>query len=263
MTKKLMRMVLAVALVFGSLLFFSMRDILAAPSAITGVVDGEYYNTSVTIEFDDVTYDVTLEGELIGSPTIVATDGSYTLVVSDGVDDIETISFWIDTVLPEVTGVIDGSYYKNSVTVEFTDASLVSATLNGDPFTSGTTITEDNEYILIVTDLANNKTTITFTIDTIAPEVIGIIDGAYYKTSVSAVFSDTSPVSATLNGDVYVPGTSISEDDEYELIVTDLAGNTTTITFTIDTIAPVVTGVTDGSYYNDPPKIATFTEGTA
>jgi hypothetical protein len=128
MTRKLLRLVLAVVLVFGSLLFISVRDILAAPPEVTGVEDGQYYNTPVTIEFDDVTYDATLNTVAIPTGTIVTTDGSYVLIVTDGVETT-TINFWIDTVDPEVTGVTNGSYYNSSVSAVFTDTSPVSATL--------------------------------------------------------------------------------------------------------------------------------------
>ncbi|MBV1709290.1 MAG: hypothetical protein KMY54_05480, partial [Erysipelothrix sp.] len=165
MAKKLLRLVLAVVLVFGSLLFVSVRDILAAPPEVTGVEDGQYYNIPVTIEFEDVggTVTATLNTVPILTGHIVETDGSYELVVTDGVETT-TINFWIDTVDPEVTGVVQGEYYNSSVSAVFTDTSPVSATLNGLEYISGTDITADGFYTLVVTDLALNETTITFTI---------------------------------------------------------------------------------------------------
>jgi hypothetical protein len=180
------------------------------------------------------------------------------LVVTDLALNETTITFTIDTEAPEVTGVINGSYYnnppKNAVFTEGT------ATLNGDPYLSGTDITEDGFYTLVVTDLATNVTTITFTINTSAPDVTGVIDGAYYNDPPkAAVFIDAT---ATLNGAPYLSGTDITADGVYLLVVTDLASNITTVTFTIDTIDPIVTGVIDGTYYNVTVS-PTFNEGSA
>src|SRR5690606_3876963 len=38
------------------------------------------------------------------------------------------------------------------------------ATLNGEPFTSGTLVTADGEYTLVVTDAAGNETVVRFTV---------------------------------------------------------------------------------------------------
>ncbi|GAW29476.1 S-layer homology domain-containing protein [Carboxydocella sp. ULO1] len=62
---------------------------------------------------------------------------------------------------PAVTGVADGQTYTAPVTPVFTEGS---ARLNGQPFLSGTTITENGQYQLVVTDSAGHVTTITFTI---------------------------------------------------------------------------------------------------
>jgi urease beta subunit len=259
MTKKILKIFTILTLTLGSLLFVSIRDIFAAPPVVSGVEDGQYYNHSVTITYDEAggTVTATLNETPISSGHIVTDDGSYILIVTDGIDTT-TINFWIDSIAPEVAGVVDGEYYNTTVSATFTDAT---ATLNGILYISATPITAEDDYILIVTDLAGNVTTINFTIDTTDPIVTGVVDGSYYNDPPkAAVFTETT---ATLNGAAYLSGTPITADDDYILIVTDLAGNVTTINFTIDTTDPIVTGVVDGSYYNDPPKAAVFTETTA
>jgi urease beta subunit len=258
MTKKILKIFTILTLILGSLLFVSIRDIFAAPPVVSGVEDGQYYNHSVTITYDEAggTVTATLNDTPISSGHIVTEDGSYILIVTDGIDTT-TINFWIDSIAPEVAGVVDGEYYNTTVSATFTDAN---ATLNGVPYISGTPITAEDDYILIVTDFAGNVTTINFTIDTTDPLVTGVVDGSYYNDPPkAAVFTETT---ATLNGAAYLSGTPITADDLYTLVVTDLAGNVTTITFTIDTIDPVVTGVEHNQYYNTDRTI-TFNEGSA
>jgi hypothetical protein len=239
MAKKLLRLVLAVVLVFGSLLFISVRDILAAPPVVTGVEDGKYYNVPVTIEFDDVegTVTATLNDVSILSPYPVEVDGTYVLVVTDGVETT-TINFWIDTVDPEVIGVVEGEYYNTSVSAVFTDTSPVSATLNGAEYISGTPISTDDSYTLVVTDAATNVTTVNFTIDKTPPVVIGVTDGSYYKENLIITFNEGT---ATLNDGEFTTGGTVSVEGNYTLIVTDLAGNITTVNFVLDKTAPVIT----------------------
>jgi hypothetical protein len=118
--------------------------------------------------------------------------------------------------------------------------------------------TAEGTYELIVTDLAGNITTIDFVIDKTDPEVTGVEDGKYYNTDRTITFDEGS---ATLNTVPFTSGTTVSAEGTYELIVTDLAGNITTIDFVIDKTDPEVTGVEDGMYYNTDRTI-TFDEGT-
>lgn len=94
-----------------------------------------------------------------------------------------------------------------------------------------------------VRDLAGNELTVTITIANIdkeAPVVNGVEDGKFYK-SVTPSFVEGV---ATLQKDeedpqIYTSNTTINQDGKYILVVTDAAGNKTTINFTIDTVAPV------------------------
>ncbi|AZS13799.1 hypothetical protein EI981_04480 [Paenibacillus lutimineralis] len=79
--------------------------------------------------------------------------------------DKKSDSIILDTTPPVVSGVVNGGKYEGDVTPTFMDATPTTAILNGFPFTSGTTITQEGHYILIVTDAAGNLTTIQFAID--------------------------------------------------------------------------------------------------
>ncbi len=83
--------------------------------------------------------------------------------------------------------------------------------------------------------------------DTEGPSVIGIADGGYANGEITLIVTDYHGYEATLNGAKFVSGTKISADGEYELIATDQLGNERRISFTIDSVDPVIS-VTDGTY---------------
>jgi uncharacterized lipoprotein NlpE involved in copper resistance len=218
---------------------------------VTGVTDGGYYNNNVTVNFSDTNNPTaTLNGVPFASGTIVSAEGSYTLVVTDLAGNSTTVHFVIDKTVPVVAGIADGAYYNHNVTPTFTDLYLAGATLNGVPFASGTIVSAEGSYTLVVTDLAGNSTTVHFVIDKTVPVVAGIADGAYYNHNVTPTFTDLYLAGATLNGVPFASGTIVSAEGSYTLVVTDLAGNSTTVHFVIDKTNPTVAGVIDGSYYN-------------
>ncbi|WP_165867422.1 S-layer homology domain-containing protein [Paenibacillus pinisoli] len=161
----------------------------------------------------------------------------------------------VDTIAPLITNVVNNKAYNSKVTPLFLEGSGL---LNGSPYTSGTDITQDGTYILVVTDLAGNSTTVVFMIDMTAPIVAGIANGGIYNTSRMITFNEGT---ATLNGAAFLSGTQVSQDDVYTLVVTDAAGNVTTVNFTIDKTPPIVTGVAEGGVYKSATPV--FTEGTA
>ncbi|CAH1216517.1 hypothetical protein PAECIP111893_04146 [Paenibacillus plantiphilus] len=145
-----------------------------------------------------------------------------------------TVSFTIDKTAPVVAGVTNGESYKDPVTVSFDEGT---ATLNGAAFVSGTEIEEAGVYTLVVTDAAGNVATVSFTIDNVAPAVTGVVEGGFYK----SVTPDFNEGTASLNGNAYLHGTTIDGDGAYTLVVTDAAGNATTVQFQIDATAPTGT----------------------
>src|SRR5690606_14201619 len=142
-----------------------------------------------------------------------------------------------DTTPPAVSGVEDGGLYNQGVTPVFTEGT---AMLNGDAFVSGTPVTGDGMYTLVVADSLNNADTIRFRIDLTAPAITGVVDGGLYAGAASASFTEGT---ATLNGAPYTSGTPITTPGEYTLTVTDAAGNETVVRFTVGTLAGAPTGL--------------------
>ncbi|MRX71170.1 pullulanase [Bacillus lacus] len=224
------------------------------PPVVEGVKDNTSYNKDVTISFNEGT--ATLNGAAFANGTVVKAEGTYTLVVTDSAGNTTTVKFTIDKTAPKVEGVSNGSFTNKDLKVTFNEGN---ATLNGKTFTSGTVIKAEGTYTLVVTDAAGNETTVKFTIDKTAPKVEGVSNGSFTNKDLKVTFNEGN---ATLNGKAFKSGTVIKAEGTYTLVVTDAAGNKTTVKFTIDKTAPKVNGVTNGALYNRNVAIA-FNEGTA
>ncbi|WP_217989993.1 InlB B-repeat-containing protein [Paenibacillus sp. 7523-1] len=132
------------------------------------------------------------------------------------------------TTAPIVSGVTDGKMYNQAVTPRFNNGT---ALLNGAPFTNGTTVTVDGDYTLAVTN-SIGTTTIHFTVDTHPPIVTGVTQNGVYTTGPVITFNEGT---ATLNGFPFNNGDTVQAEGDHVLIVTDRAGNTTTIQFSFHT----------------------------
>ncbi|MFS0553607.1 Ig-like domain-containing protein [Brevibacillus sp. 179-C9.3 HS] len=216
--------------------------------------------------------------------TLASGDGEKTVYATfrDGAGNEKTISdtIMLDTKSPIVSGVVDGSFYNTDVTPTFTEGT---ATLDGDSFTSGTTIKNEGVHTLVVKDAANNTTTVTFTIDKTAPTGSLVINNGDTHTKQSDVnlqitFTDanagvqmqfssdnttwSAPESAATSKAWTLPSGDGSKTVYMKLI--DRAGNTVDLqkSITLDTVLPVVTGVENNKLYSENVTIH-FNEGTA
>lgn len=221
---------------------------------VTGIVNNGFYNTDRTITFDSGA--ATLNGASFTSGSTVSAEGVYTLVITYGENLSETYTFTIDKTAPSVAGVANNGIYNTDVAPSFNEGA---ATLNGKPFLSGASVSASGLYHLLVTDQAGNRTAVTFTIDKVPPVVYGVANNGYYNTSRRITFTEGT---GTLNGQPFANGSMVSAEGAYTLVVTDQAGNVTTVAFTIDKTAPVVSGVVSGKAYNAPVTV-TFSDGTA
>nr|WP_282446354.1 InlB B-repeat-containing protein [Paenibacillus silvae] len=126
------------------------------PPAVSGVSDGGIYNGTVTPGFTNG--NATLNGSEYLNGTPIGSEGSYTLVVTNNYGTT-TVSFTIDLTPPTVDGVSNGGRYTVPPTITFSDGT---AKLNGEAFESGDQVSREGSYTLIVTDKANNSSTLTF-----------------------------------------------------------------------------------------------------
>ena len=146
----------------------SASNFSLASSGLTGATiasvagSGTTYTVTVNTGAGDGTLGLNLDNATGLSPTVTNvpfTGQTYT----------------IDKTAPVVTGVANGGLYNSNRTITFGEGT---ATLNGSAFSSGTTVTADGTYTLVVTDPASNVTTIRFTLDKTAPTVASLASTA-------------------------------------------------------------------------------------
>jgi hypothetical protein len=201
------------------------------------VTVGYAIKNSFNITVTSVTYNVYADGsaQSINRTILLAglSDGVYTLNITakDTYNPSETLSplsFTIDQTAPVVTGVIEGSSYNADKTISFNEGT---ATLDGAAFSSGSTVSAEGNHTLVVTDAAGNSSTVHFTIDQTAPVVTGVIDSGSYNADKTISFNEGT---ATLDNAAFSSGSTVSAEGNHTLVVTDAAGNSTTIRFSIN-----------------------------
>lgn len=192
---------------------------------VLGVEDGGVYKTPRTITFDRGTG--LINGKPFNSGDTVSADGDYRLEVTDSYGKTTVVSFIIDSAPISISGVEDGGIYNTDRTIEF---NKYYATLNGAPISSGYVVKNEGTYTLMVKDHFNNNKTIIFTIDKTPPVITGAKDGITYNSNITVSFNEGS---ALLNGKSFISGSVISTQGIYTLNVTDTAGNSTVISFTM------------------------------
>lgn len=137
-------------------------------------------------------------------------------------------------------GVEKNGHYNKDVSITFTEAT---AKLDGKDYTSGTAVTSEGNHTLVVTDASGNETTVKFTIDKTPPVVTGVSNNGLYNKDVIISFNEGT---AKLDGNDFTSGKTVTSEGSHTLVVTDAAGNATTVNFTIDKTAnaPTVDTVT-------------------
>ena len=203
-----------------------------------------YYNTTIKPELIEANIEsYTLNGEEYDGKEITE-DGHYVLVATDKAGFTTTVKFAIDTTAPTITG-IDKDFINKTVTPVIEDENFAYATINKLPYIPGTPIFLYGKYELVAYDKAGNSTKVNFTIDNIKPKIllldrIEYISGKYLpiKPVILEQYIDTIVVKK--NGVVipYEKGQQLTDDATYEITVTDKAGNTETVEFTMDSVSP-------------------------
>ena len=252
---------------------------LAAPT-ISGVEEGESYNTNKTVQVSDnnqlslweyskgATYYSGFYNEISGTSKQFTDDGWYKIKAYDSVENESSVSFIIDKTKPVISGIENDGYYNSDKTITFYDATSgianvkindVDVSLSNDKYT----ISDDGIYTIVAIDKAGNEATMSITIDKTVPLIVlsGNDDSSsnYYK-SVSVICSDTNVSDIKYSKDSseyksFTSGTSFSMEGSYIVSVSDKAGNETIQKFTIDKTAPTISGVVEGESYNTNKRI--------
>lgn len=142
------------------------------------IENGSYVNHPVTFEFDESEASATLskDGSAFNpysSGEEISGDGSYTIILEDGVGNSSEYRIVIDTVVPEGTIYVDGIPAENgaitSGKIYFTWDGDDTCTVNGTPYSKNTLIDEEGAYEFVLSDKAGNKSVYEAEIDRTAP----------------------------------------------------------------------------------------------
>ena len=215
-------------------------------SSVTKSIVTNGYNQTTALG----TYSVTIRG--------TDTSGNY----SDATFNVVVR----DITKPIVTGIVSDSWYKSGIiTCSDSGSGIKSVTIDGKSislsngsYTFDSSNCSDGSHTLVVTDNANNSTTISFNVDNSLPyfdyEPDWVNSGDY------GVYDDVSGLaSITINDIPYVINSDGSfafdvanfSDGTYVVVATDKSGNSTSTTYKIDKTAPSISGLTSGSVINN------------
>lgn len=140
-------------------------------SVTLGLTDSDPENDEVEMQFsnDNVTWSAKTPFNSTKAWSLFTGDGSKTVFMRLTDEDGNTATFSdtiiLDTVAPVVGGVVNLQKTNQTVTITITELHLLSSTLNGSPFSSGSQVSGEDSYLLVVTDQAANVTTVNFIID--------------------------------------------------------------------------------------------------
>ena len=217
---------------------------------LEGVVNNGHTNKEVTFSWDDeAKVTVTKDGEVIeyNSGDKLTADGEYTIVFENFDGAKITYEFVIDTqpVAIAAEGHKANLPVNNPVTVNIAEedasAVLIKDGKEVGEYVSGTPITDEGNYVVRVTDAAQNVSEIAFEIDKSVDFAININDGGLANT-VTIVANEGVEIILTKDGNVieYEAGSEITAPAEYTVKITDALGNTSEMSFII--VTPVSTG---------------------
>lgn len=210
---------------------------------LNGVENGGYTNGTVTFEWtDEASVVVTKDGTKIDytSGKKLSEDGRYEIVFENFDGYRATYSFVIDTAAPEVKleGATNGAKVNHDVKAFYEEEGLTAELFKDGKalgaYASGTVLTESGAYRLVVSDLARNRTELTFTIDKFVDFAIDVNDKGLVN-SVTVTAGEEAALTLTKDGEQveYALGDTITEPAAYSLVITDALGNRSELSFTI------------------------------
>ena len=226
---------------------------------LLGVENGGYTSGKVTFTWEDEAK-VTLfkEGQIVEyeSGSQLSEDGEYILIFENYDGYMETYQFVIDTKSPEllIEGVKMQGKTQTNVSVHYTETEFIAKLYKngmevGD-YVSGTEITDTGNYLVRISDYANNTSEVTFSIDKLVDYTANINDMGLAN-SVTITANEEAYVNV-LKGETlidYVFGNELTEAGRYTVTLEDVLGNTETFSFII--VEPKVNAFTHN--FDDMP----------
>lgn len=176
---------------------------------------------------------IKLNGEDFTNGTILSSVGTYSLTINGANGHTETITF---DIVPEINGIENATVYYGSVTPSIIGGTL---TLNGEEYTSGTAITQEGVYQLVVSGIGGYTKTINFIVLSDSFEIKE--NGAYMQ----AMTITHNVCDMEINGVAYTVGSAINTVGK-NILSFIYNGEKTDITFYI---FPLISDVENGQVY--------------
>ena len=230
----------------GSVLYFN-KEVIAgfSPDSIqrgdaeTGVTINGLFSSYSAIQAKELTGE---EGKTI----------SYSISMNDRAGNVSRFTVVIDKENPsakwvdeEGNPIANNGFTNKNVSLNYEANASAIYSYNGSEYQeykNGDVFSEEGDYIVILTDKAGNKSTYSITIDKTKP--VGKLYSDYEeiengsKTNGKVYFTWDEDCYATVNGTPYSKNKVISEEGEYEFVLTDKAGNSSIYRIGIDLTAP-------------------------
>lgn len=177
---------------------------------VTGIENNGYYQNISSVNISDISnYIIKLNNQIISLEDLkkVNSEGVYNLVVVDNSFNEIHMNFTIDNTAPIITldKINANNIYHEEVTPLVSDKNIDKITLNGELYTSGTSIKDFNDYTLVAIDKAGNETQMNFTIrkikvniEVIKPENL-VYDGTAKEFSAKLIDEYGNPVLGNVN----------------------------------------------------------------
>lgn len=213
-------------------------DMDNASGEIFGELDIDQDTIKDMLNRTTMSYVVTMPAEIVFTNGKLSKDKKTVTFEFDLKDIAKTGDFYAFTKDAKdivTLGNVDGKYATGKKVVINTPDKIKKITVNGKAISKSSFSTKtDGRYEVVVTT-KNSKLKQTVIKDSKAPTVTGVKNGKTYKKTVTIKFSDaTSGVkSAKLNGKTIKSGKKVKSAGTYTLVVTDKAGNKSTVKFTI------------------------------
>ncbi|MFH1182899.1 MAG: M4 family metallopeptidase [Candidatus Moraniibacteriota bacterium] len=189
-------------------------DFTRAPtvSSVSSSLESGNYNIGDVIDID------------VYFSELVTSTGSVTVIFNTGGSCTFTVS-------GQSMGTCDYTIRPEDIAFNNLDVASISGSIND----------QDGNAMVNFSPSSNLSQNRLISFDSVAPVISGVENGGVYRTDITPTFNEGT---ATLNGEAFVSGQTISADGDYTLAVTDDAGNSTTITFRIEKVVSSVPALT-------------------
>ena len=209
----------------------------------------------------------TLNGEKIESPHFVSEEGEYNLYVRDDAGNVTEIWFAIDSTPPQILGIKNGEHTNREVVEIYSNEKIkyyeyrynTGAWQRSEEQTLNFTI--EGTYRIYAVDMADNVSAITmFVIDRTAPNynLTGVVNKGITNTDVHLITEENATVAVNASQNIPTLYT-FTQDGYYQVVIRDLAGNTTVLQFVINKTNTIIVNeklITIISQHNAIDKIS-------